>query len=127
MIHSDIIRIAVNCGWQVSITACGDDSFYFDFQRRTGNGLPFCFTAVMTDGRISSIVDEIISFVDALDPERYAGEWLEISGDLSPSRYFQAVTDMDDIRTRAWLLALDLSEIAESGDKLLNFPWYRWN
>lgn len=127
MIHSDIIRIAAGCGWQVSITACGDNSFYFDFQRITRNGLPFSFTAAMTGGRISSLVDEIISFVDALDPERYAGEWLEISGDLSPSRYFQAVTDMDDIRTRAWLLALDLSEIAESGDKLLNFPWYRWN
>ena len=127
MIHSDIIRIAAGCGWQVSITACGDNSFYFDFQRITRNGLPFSFTAAMTGGRISSLVDEIISFVDALDPERYAGEWLEISGDLSPSRYFQAVTDMDDIRTRAWLLALDLSEIAEEGDKLLNFPWYRWN
>jgi len=127
MFHSDIIKIAVGCGWQVSITACGNNSFYFDFQRITRNGLPFSFTAAMTGGRISSLVDEIISFVDALDPERYAGEWLEISGDLSPSRYFQAVTDMDDIRTRAWLLALDLSEIAEGGDKLLNFPWYRWN
>lgn len=89
--------------------------------------MQFSFTAELTDGLVGTLVDEIIFFVDALDPERYAGEWLEISGDLSPSRYFQAVTDMDDIRTRAWLLALDLSEIAEQGDKLLNFPWYRWN
>lgn len=126
MLHSDIIKIAVKNGWQVSITD-SEDGFFFDFHRRTLGGLQFSFTAELTDGLVGTLVDEIISFVDALDPEHYAGEWLEISGDLSPSRYFQAVTDMDDIRTRAWLLALDLSEIAESGDKLLNFPWYRWN
>ena len=57
MFHSDIIKIAVGCGWQVSITACGDNSFYFDFQRITRNGLPFSFTAAMTGGRISSIGD----------------------------------------------------------------------
>ena len=127
MIHSDIIRIAVNCGWQVSITACGDDSFYFDFQRRTGNGLPFCFTAVMTDGRISSLVDEIISFVDALDPGRYACEWIENKGDVSPSRYLRAVDDMDEMRTHAWLLAVELSTAAESEIFLLDLPWYRLN
>jgi len=50
-----IIRIAVGCGWQVSITACGENSFYFDFQRMTGNSLPFSFTAAMTGGRILSL------------------------------------------------------------------------
>lgn len=126
MLHSDIIKIAVKNGWQVTITN-SDNGLFFDFHRRTLGGLPFSFTAEPTDGLVGTLVDEIISFVDALDPERYAGEWLEASGDLSPSRYLQAVTDMDDIRTRAWLLAIDLSEIVESGDRFLNFPWYRWN
>lgn len=127
MLHSDIIKIAVKNGWQVSITVSSYNSYYFDFQRRTLGGLPFCFTAELSGGRVGTLVDEIISFVDALDPERYANEWLEKSGVTSPSRFLQAVTDMDDIRTRAWLLAFDLSEIAEKGERLLNFPWYSWN
>ena len=126
MLHSDIIKIAVKNGWQVSITD-SEDGFFFDFHRRTLGGLPFCFTPPPTPGPVGPHGYEKKTIVDSRDPEHYAGEWLEISGDLSPSRYFQAVTDMDDIRTRAWLLALDLSEIAEGGDKLLNFPWYRWN
>ena len=126
MLHSDIIKIAVNNGWQVSITN-SEDGFFFDFHHRTLGGLPFSFTAELSRGCVATLVDEIISFVDALDPERYASEWLEKSGVTSPSRFLQAVTDMDDIRTRAWLLAFDLSEIAEKGEQLLNFPWYCWN
>ncbi len=126
MLHSDIIKIAVKNGWQVSITN-SEDGFFFDFHRRTLGGLPFSFTAELSRGCVATLVDEIISFVDALDPERYASEWLESSGETSPSRFLQAVADMDDIRTRAWLLAFYLSEIAEKGEQLLNFPWYCWN
>lgn len=126
MLHSDIIKIAVKNGWQVSITN-SEDGFFFDFHRRTLGGLPFSFTAELSGGCVATLIDEIISFVDALDPERYASEWLESSGETSPSRFLQVVTDMDDIRTRAWLLAFDLSEIAEKGEQLLYFPWYSWN
>lgn len=126
MLHSDIIKIAVKNGWQVSITN-SVNGFFFDFHRRTLGGLPFSFTAELSRGCVATLVDEIISFVDALDPERYASEWLESSGETSPSRFLQAVADMDDIRTRAWLLTFDLSEIAEKGELLLNFSWYCWN
>lgn len=127
MLHSDIIRIAVRNGWKVSITASADDSFYFDFQCRTPGGLPFCFTAELSGGHAGTLVDEIISFVDALYPERYAVEWLEAAGPVTPSRYFQAVADMDDMRARAWLLAFDLSEEAEKERILLDLPRYRLN
>ena len=127
MFHSDIIKIAVGCCLQVSITACGDNSFYFDFQRITRNGLPFSFTAAMTGGRISSLVDEIISFVDALDPERYACEWMENKGDVSPASYLKTVNDMDEMRTHAWLLAVELSTAAEKGISLLDLPWFNLN
>ena len=127
MLHRDIIKIAVKNGWYVSITASDKDSYCFDFQRRTLGGYSFCFTAELIEGRIGTLVDEIISFVDELDPERYAGEWLDASGQLSPTRYFQAVTDMDDIRTQAWLLAIELSELAEMQNRLLAVPWYFWN
>ena len=127
MLHSDIIKIAVKNGWQVSITVSSYNSYYFDFQRRTLGGLPFCFTAELSGGRVGTLVDEIISFVDALDPERYAAEWLESAGPLTPSRYCQAITDMDDMRTRAWLLACDLSAEAEKESILLDLPRYRLN
>ncbi len=125
--HSKIVKIAVSCGWQVSITHCGDGGYYFDFQRMTRNGLSFCFTAMMTGGRISTLVDEIISFVDALDPEHYACEWMETKGNVSPARYLKAVDDMDEMRTLAWLLAIDLSMAAEKESMLPDFPWYCWN
>lgn len=127
MLHSDIIRIAVRNGWKVSITASADDSFYFDFQSRTPGGLPFCFTAELSGGHVCTLVDDIISFVDALDPGRYAAEWQEVTGPVTPSRYFQAVADMDDMRVRAWLLAFDLSEEAEKERILLDLPRYRLN
>ena len=113
MIHSDIIRIAAGCGWQVSITACGDNSFYFDFQRMHQERSAVQFHAAMTGGRISSLVDEIVSFVDALDPERYACEWMENKGDVSPARYLKTIDGMDEMRTHAWLLAVELSTAAE--------------
>ena len=37
------------------------------------------------------------------------------SGAMDSSRYLQAVADMEDIRSKAWLLACDLSEL--SGEK----------
>ena len=127
VLHSDIIRIAVKQGWHVSVSISEENSFYFDFQRRTLGGLPFCFTAELSEGIVGTLVDEIISFVDELDPERYADEWSDASGQFSPTRYLQAVTDLDDIRTRAWILAVDLSELADKQSQLLDVPWYVWN
>ncbi|MBD5427319.1 MAG: hypothetical protein HDR38_07215 [Treponema sp.] len=127
MLHSDIIRIAVKQGWHVSVSISEGNSFYFDFQRRTLGGLPFCFTAELAGGIVGTLVDEILSFVDELDPERYAVEWSDASGQFSPTRYLQAVTDMDDIRIRAWLLAVELSELAEKHERLILLPWFHWN
>ena len=127
VLHSDIIRIAVKQGWLVSVTMSEENSFYFDFQRRTPGGLPFCFTAELSEGIVGTLVNEIISFVDELDPERYADEWSDASGQFSLTRYLQAVADMDDIRTRAWILAVELSEIARRQNEVLTFQWFLWN
>ena len=127
VLHSDIIRVAVKQGWLVSVTMSEEGSFYFDFQRRTSSGLPFCFTAELSEGLVGTLVDEIISFVDELDPGRYADEWSDASGQFSLTRYLQAVADMDDIRTRAWILAVDLSELARRQNEVLAFQWFLWN
>ena len=81
----------------------------------------------LSEGIVGTLVDEIISFVDELDPGRYADEWSDASGQFSPTRYLQAVADMDDIRTRAWLLAVELSELARRQDEVLTFQWFLWN
>ena len=72
MLQKDIIRIAAKNGWRVKIIST-ERGFSYDFQRRTLGGYSFCFTAELIEGRVGTLVDEIISFVDELDPERYAG------------------------------------------------------
>lgn len=115
MLNSDIIRIAVKNGWRVSVVLKTDEStFSFDFRRRTLGGYPFCFTAELYGNCPGTLVDEILSFVDELDPERVAGEWLEASGQFSPTRFCQAVADMDEIRTWAFLLAIELAEATKN-------------
>lgn len=127
MFYSDIVRIADKNGWRVSAYVSGDNSFSFDFRRRTLGGLPFCFTAELSENRPGTLVDEIFSFVDELDPERVAGKWIEASGQSSLTRFRKAVTDIDEIRTQAFLLAIQLAEAAE-GDNFFFFNlWYIWN
>lgn len=82
----------------------------FDFQRKTPSGVPFSFTAEITDDKTESLVAEIVSFVDAIEPSICAKEWMIKSGVMASNRYLQAVADMEDIRTEAWLLACELSE-----------------
>jgi len=127
MFYSDIVKIAVKNGWRVNVKVSDDNSFLFDFRRRTLGGLPFCFTAELSENRPGTLVDEIFSFVDELDPERVAGEWVEASGQFSPTRFCQAVADMDEIRTQAFLIAIELAEAVEDNDYFIFFPWYQWN
>lgn len=111
MIDSQIYAIAARNGWDVSVRFKGI-SLCFDFHRETLSGVPFSFTAEITDGKAESLVSEIVSFVDAIEPKTCAEEWMIRSGTVAPSRYRQAVADMDAIRTEAWLLACDLFEAA---------------
>lgn len=78
----------------------------------TFSGVPFSFTAEVKDDKVSSLANEITSFVDAITPTVCAKEWMIKSGAMDSSRYEQAAADMEDIRTKAWLLACDYSEVA---------------
>lgn len=127
MIYSDIVKIAVKNGWRVNVRVSDDNSYMFDFRRRTLGGYPFCFTAESSENRPGTLVDEIFSFVDELDPMHVAGEWIEASGQFSPPRFCQAVADMDEIRMQAFLLAIELAEAVEDKDYFICFPWYLWN
>jgi|SRR3712207_924613 len=105
-----IENIATKNGWNVFVKEL-PDRVSFDFQRKTLSGVLFCFTADTKDGSMKYLIREIVSFVDAIEPETCAAEWMIKSGALIPSRYQQAVEDMDNIRTEAWLLACELSDI----------------
>ena len=105
-----IENIAATNGWNVFVKEL-PDRVSFDFQRKTLSGVSFCFTAEMKDGSMKYLVQEIVSFVDAIEPETCAVEWMIKSGAVIPYRYQQAVEDMDNIRTEAWLLACELSDI----------------
>lgn len=64
------------------------------------------------DDKICSLTNEVVSFVDAINPATCAKEWMIKSGAMDSSWYLQAVADMEDIRNKAWLLACDLSELS---------------
>ena len=40
------------------------------------SGVPFTFTAEMKDGKVSNLVKEIESFVEAIEQETCASEWM---------------------------------------------------
>ena len=113
MFTYDIVKLAAKQGWSVTVNR-GKYGYSFDFRRRTLGGFQFCFTAELPENSPGTLVGEIFSFVDELDPVRVGGEWLEASGQLSPTRFCQAVADMDEIRMQAFLLAIELAEAVEN-------------
>lgn len=125
MLLQTIIDIAANCGWSVTVSVIDTDCTAFDFRRKTRSGVPFCFCADMTGGNPASLLDEILSFIDAFHPTTFARQWCELSG---AGRSLQARTaaEMDDMRTEAWLLAVELSDTIASPERHAS-PWYRWN
>ena len=77
-----------------------------------------------TDGYIAK---EIFSFVSAVVPEKCAREWMIQSGAMEPSEFLQAVADMEDVRLRAKLLALELAAMNVRYNVLDTIPWDRLN
>lgn len=123
MILQTIIQVAANRGWSVTANVRDGNITTFDFRRKTGSGVPFRFSADMTGSKPASLVDEILSFTDAFQPDIFARQWCRISG-AGESRYARTLADMDGIRTQAWLLAIDLSEAFAAPRPT---PWYLWN
>lgn len=122
---TNVFATAIQLGWTAK-PRYKDGELYIDFHRKTLSGVPFSFTAKMKDGKIGNLVKEIESFVDAIDPEICAEEWMIKSGAVAPSRLRQAVSDMDAIRTDAWLLACMLTE-ADGQSVLAGLPGSQWN
>ena len=122
---TNIFSIAIQLGWTTT-PRYKDGELYIDFHRKTLSGVPFSFTAKMGEGKIGNLVKEIESFVDAIDPEICAEEWMIKSGAVAPSRLRQAVSDMDAIRADAWLLVCMLAE-ADGQSVLAGLPGSQWN
>lgn len=122
---TNVFATAIQLGWTAK-PRYKDGELYIDFHRKTLSGVPFSFTAKMKDGKIGNLVKEIESFVDAIDPEICAEEWMIKSGAVAPSRLQQAVSDMDAIRADAWLLACMLAE-ADGQSVLAGLPGSQWN
>ena len=106
MRNKNVFSIAALLGWTVSVKY-EDGSLFFDFHRKTTSGVPFSFTAEMKDRKLENLIKEIESFVDAIDPETCAREWMIQSGAMLPSRY-------------------QLRE-ADGKSLLAGLPWNQWN
>ncbi len=79
MILQTIIQVAAQCGWSVTANVRDGNITSFDFRRNTESGVPFCFSADMTGSKPTSLVDDILSFIDA-QPDIFARQWCRISG-----------------------------------------------
>lgn len=120
-----IIRIAGKCGWSVTVMVTDDNSTTFEFRRKTRRGVPFCFCADMTGNNPATIVDDILSFIDAFQPDTFARQWCELAG-VGKSHHARTAADFDDMRTEAWLLAAELSDAITLPEHYAP-PWYLWN
>ena len=100
---------------------------FLNFKRKTSSGVPFCFTIEAGDGTAGCIAKEIFSFVSAVVPEQCARKWMIQSGAMEPSEFLQAVADMEDVRLRARLLALELSAMNVRYNVVDTIPWDRLN
>ncbi len=125
MILQTIIDIAAKCGWSVTVSVIDADCTAFDFRRNTRSGVPFCFCADMTGGNPATLLNEILSFIDAFNPATFAWQWRELSG-AGKSLQARAAVEMDDMRTEAWLLAVELSDAIASPERH-SPPWHLWN
>lgn len=106
MTVKDIHNLAAGYGWEVSLIR-NEDAIQLHFSRTTLSGVPFSFSVDIGSGRVKTLFRELLSFVDALEPERCAMDWMVKSGVVSPLLFDRAVTDMEDIRRQAWLLIYD--------------------
>lgn len=79
------------------------------------------------DGTAGCIAKEIFSFVSAVVPEQCARKWMIQSGAMEPSEFLQAVADMEGVRLRARLLALELAAMNAKYNVLDTIPWNRLN
>lgn len=125
MLLQTIIDIAAKCGWSVTVSVIDADCTAFDFRRKTRSGVPFCFCADMTGGNPVTLLDEILSFIDAFQAAAFARQWRELSG-AGASLEARALAEMDDMRAEAWLLVVELSETIASPERR-NPPWHIWN
>ena len=125
MILQTIIQVAAQCGWSVTANVRDGNITSFDFRRNTESGVPFCFSADMTGSKPASLVDDILSFIDAFQPAAFARQWRELSG-AGASLEARALAEMDDMRAEAWLLVVELSETIASPERR-NPPWHIWN
>lgn len=125
MLLQTIIDVAAKCGWSVTVSVIDADRTAFDFRRKPRSGIPFCFCADMTGGNPATLLDEILSFIDAFRPSTFARQWREQSG-AGKGLQARAAAEMDDMRTEAWLLAVELSDAIASPERRTP-PWHLWN
>lgn len=99
MRNEDVMSIATQLGWDATIQ-WKLNAWCFDFHRKTLSGVPFCFTVTSPNEDSKTLVDEVFSLAHSIDTSSCAEEWMIKTRVVAPSRYQQAVSDMEDIRQR---------------------------
>lgn len=120
ILFREISKICQRYGWSLSITEQSQDSIFIDFERRTESNEVFSVSVEATDG-IKQICEELFDFIETFDSQYSAGKWLESQGSFSPSFYFKTIRELEDMKTRIWHLAIEISFIEERLGEILRF------
>lgn len=109
MYKQNFINARSICTWQIIVSEADDEDFYVDFVLPSEFGPPFAFTASMKRGSLSSLVEDIALFVEDFDAESYMQEWNADSRPSASGEQQYTIINMEDLKVRAWLLALRLA------------------
>lgn len=92
-----ILLVAESAGWRVDATAENGNTTYFDLIRETERGLPFLFSAAITDGDLDSLICDLQDSLDKFDVIQYVRTWY-ITDKSEIDDYICAYIEMNNMK-----------------------------
>lgn len=119
LIFQNLSRICSRQGWRLSITNENDDETYLDFIYHTSSGEPFTISICFTE--LYEVADEIMTEFENFKLDRNLQYFLEGITNLTPETYLEVIKEVEIVRQRIWILALEIEYLADRLHPLLQF------
>lgn len=119
LIFQNLSRICSRQGWRLSITNENDDETYLDFIYQTSSGEPFTISICFTE--LYEVAAEIMTEFENFKLDRNLQYFLEGITHLTPETYLEVIKEVEIVRQRIWILALEIEYLADRLHPLLQF------